>query len=298
MYYLIYKITNTVNNKIYIGAHRTNMMNDSYMGSGIYLKLAVEKYGIENFTKEILFVFDNEKEMFEKERVLVNEEFVQRNDTYNLCVGGGNYPNYEYKISEKMINFLREISPIGLEKALIKLKWLYQNDKQWRKEKIENYKKSMKKYYENNDGFFKGKKHTNETKKKIGSSNSKKQKGKRNSQYGTFWVTDGKNNKKVKCNNEIPEGFVKGRYLDKQRKFCSQCGEEYNNETDSKFCSEICKIRNIGGCVIENFDKLNFYYEKYGSINKAFLKCGILNSGAKTKRFKYIKSLMDMKNNI
>jgi hypothetical protein len=64
MFYLIYKITNNINNKIYVGSHKTKNKNDSYMGSGKYLKRAIKKYGLENFTKEILFEYNNPKEMF------------------------------------------------------------------------------------------------------------------------------------------------------------------------------------------------------------------------------------------
>ena len=53
MNYLIYKITNTVNNKIYVGCHKTQNVNDNYMGSGKILQHAIAKYGISKFTKEI-----------------------------------------------------------------------------------------------------------------------------------------------------------------------------------------------------------------------------------------------------
>lgn len=58
------------------------------MGSGLLIKRAIEKQGIENFEKEILFIFDSKEEAEFKEAEIVNEEFVQRNDTYNIAIGG------------------------------------------------------------------------------------------------------------------------------------------------------------------------------------------------------------------
>lgn len=52
MHYLIYKITNNINQKQYIGMHCTNDINDNYMGSGKFIKLAIKKYGIKSFKKK------------------------------------------------------------------------------------------------------------------------------------------------------------------------------------------------------------------------------------------------------
>ena len=84
MFYTVYKITNNLNGKYYIGMHQTKKLDDGYMGSGKLIKLAIAKHGVENFSKEILHVFDNEEDMRAKEAELV----VISEDSYNLCDGG------------------------------------------------------------------------------------------------------------------------------------------------------------------------------------------------------------------
>jgi hypothetical protein len=74
-YYTVYKTTNLINNKIYIGLHATDNINDGYLGSGIFLKKAIKKYDYKNFKKEILYVFDNKKDMITKEKEIVNEDW-------------------------------------------------------------------------------------------------------------------------------------------------------------------------------------------------------------------------------
>jgi group I intron endonuclease len=88
MFHIIYKIANLIDGKIYIGAHSTTHLDDGYMGSGKYLKRAMKIHGKQNFTKEILFVFDTKDAMFAKEAELVTEEFITTHNTYNLKVGG------------------------------------------------------------------------------------------------------------------------------------------------------------------------------------------------------------------
>jgi hypothetical protein len=87
-YYYLYQIINLVNGKKYVGVHRTNDLNDGYMGSGTVLKRAQKKYGIENFEKEILEYFENETDMFQRETEVVDADFyLERRYVQHLCRG-------------------------------------------------------------------------------------------------------------------------------------------------------------------------------------------------------------------
>lgn len=86
--YVVYRIRNKIDRKIYVGVHKTKNLNDSYMGSGKRIIRAIKKHGVENFDKKILFVFDNEVDMINMERKIVTNEFLERSDTYNITLGG------------------------------------------------------------------------------------------------------------------------------------------------------------------------------------------------------------------
>lgn len=89
MKYTVYKVTNNINKKFYIGVHSTTDPNDSYLGSGKIIKDAIAKYGKHNFHKEVLFIFDNLEDALSKEKEIVNEQFVKSEDNYNISLGGG-----------------------------------------------------------------------------------------------------------------------------------------------------------------------------------------------------------------
>jgi len=216
--YIIYKITNLINEKIYIGCHKCEDINDDYMGSGTLLKRAKEKYGIENFSKEILEVYNTSEEMFNMESQLVNEEFISRDDVYNIKLGGEG--GWDYINDHNLCNtFNRELNLILGERGRQSQKILSETDNEWVKQRSENLSVSSKKYFEDGGiNGFAGKVHSDEAKKKIGEANSKHQKGEGNSQFGKVWIysLDLKESKKIE-KEELPKyldlGWFKGRKM-------------------------------------------------------------------------------------
>lgn len=90
MRYIIYKITNLINGKIYIGKHRCKKLDDSYFGSGSVLQDAIRQYGKENFIFHLEFELHNQEEMDLLERYVVIREFVESRNNYNVSIGGPN----------------------------------------------------------------------------------------------------------------------------------------------------------------------------------------------------------------
>lgn len=87
MYHILYKITNNITSRFYIGVHTTKILNDDYFGSGLIIRNSIKKYGKENHTKEILEFFDNKTDMYSKEKEIVNENLLKNALCMNLKVG-------------------------------------------------------------------------------------------------------------------------------------------------------------------------------------------------------------------
>lgn len=83
----VYKTINLINGKIYVGVHE-GALDDNYLGSGKAIKAAIKKYGVNNFSREIIKEFVNIEEAFEFESEIVNTDFVNDDNTYNLTLGG------------------------------------------------------------------------------------------------------------------------------------------------------------------------------------------------------------------
>ena len=204
MYY-IYRITNKINSKTYIGQHKYKKLNDSYMGSGKLIKRAIKKYGVENFEKEILYsriqykatADDIERFAITKERALGKAEYNiadggqggNLGEEVNKKLRGENNHFYGKKHSEKtrrMMSEMRKGKKFGHLSEETKRKISdAQKGKHFSEERKRNISESLKGHTPWNKG------------KKTGSN-------------GTHWYNNGKINVKAK---ECPVGFVKGRLV-------------------------------------------------------------------------------------
>lgn len=89
MYGYIYKTTNLINNKFYIGKREKSSFDEKYYGSGIHLKNAINKYGIENFDREIVEWCSSRTELCERERYWIKVLNAQNPEIgYNIADGG------------------------------------------------------------------------------------------------------------------------------------------------------------------------------------------------------------------
>lgn len=202
MFYIIYKTTNLVNDKFYIGKHKTKDLNDDYLGSGKLLKRAIAKYGIDNFHKEILHVCKDEEHMNLLESILVVPD---AETNYNLCEGGHGGWGY---INRQLADVMRPKRINNLEKA--RTKDSIAKATAHASATMAATNRAGKIRYDT----FTGKSHSEEWKQRQSSIMKEKQKGSKNSQYGTCWITNDKENKKIKhqdLNAWIEQGYRKGR---------------------------------------------------------------------------------------
>lgn len=112
---IIYKTTNLINGKIYIGQSINN--DPKYLGSGVFLKNAIEKHGKENFLKEVIDVADSVDELNEKEIYWIEKyNSTDKNIGYNLCSGGKGFKIYYGKTEEQISEIHENLSKIHKEK--------------------------------------------------------------------------------------------------------------------------------------------------------------------------------------
>lgn len=204
-YHYIYKVICKISGKYYIGMHSTSDLEDGYFGSGKVLKRSLNKYGKENHTFEILEYLLDRSSLKIRERELVNESLLKDPKCMNLRIGGNGWPGRGFKIGgdncKKLNTFWKTDEGKRLRSDLLKDRW-----------KNEEYREKMINSLKGKQPFL-GKKHTKESIEKMKIAREGKQKGYSNSQYGTCWITNEKENKKIHRGDLIPEGWRLGRRM-------------------------------------------------------------------------------------
>lgn len=165
---IIYKTTNLINGKFYVGLDTKNDPN--YLGSGLLLKKAIQRYGREQFRKEILEECKTVEELRDREIFWINKLSAQNpNVGYNVADGGlggdtfTNNPN-KSQIRKK----LRKNHSAETKEKISKNNWNsktkgeghFKTGTKWTSEQREK----MIRFFEETGGPFKGKTHSLESK--------------------------------------------------------------------------------------------------------------------------------------
>lgn len=201
----IYKTTNLINNKIYIGQKKGNF-NKNYYGSGKIINKAIKKYGIENFKVELLYECKNKIELDKKEKYYIEiYNSLTKYNNYNIANGGHGDngikgKTYEEYFGEEKSKILKEKHSklsLGIKNPMHNHR--YNNEtleklSKWQKGKsyIEKYgEEKAKEILEKKKKSMIGKKHTQKTKDMMRKSqleyyknNPNRQKGENNGNYG------------------------------------------------------------------------------------------------------------------
>jgi len=223
MHYYLYKITNLTNNRYYIGVHKTKNLNDGYMGSGKVIRQAIEKYGISNFKKEILEVFDTVESMYAREREIVTEDFLSHEKVYNLRKGGNG--GFDF-ITKNKLNLTTEFLKKRADSIKLshKLKPRKYAGKKHSEETKQHISQKRKDFFENGGKHPKGmlgKKHKEETKKYVSEVLKEKssmigKKGLDHPVGGTKWYNNGV--KHLRTDKNPGEGWIEGRIFKKRKR--------------------------------------------------------------------------------
>ena len=214
MHYYLYKITNLINNKIYIGVHRTQNLNDCYMGSGKRIRHAIKEHGVENFRRDILEHFDTQEAMYAREKEVVNEDFLSLDNVYNMVLGG--HDGFKHMTHEQRVQVGRTAAKKSTHQQGSRQGGI--NASKINKElKIGIYAETYISPFVNKEHQKKGCKQAQSPEAILKRKNTRErllhQQGSKNSQYGKMWITNGAETKKIKKEDSISDGWYKGRTI-------------------------------------------------------------------------------------
>lgn len=108
-YGVVYLITNTINNKKYIGITTRNISDrfKEHCKANSYIGRAIRKYGENNFSIEVLDIAHSKEELFDLEVKYISNYNSYR-DGYNQTIGGDGaslVEDLELKLTNKQKNF-------------------------------------------------------------------------------------------------------------------------------------------------------------------------------------------------
>lgn len=206
MPYFTYKTTCVTTGDYYLGAHSTSRVEDGYLGSGKILHQSIATYGKDAHIREILSFYSTLQEMQKAEADLVTKETLSDPRCMNRRLGGGRSSRHDSNYQRSVSPFVAgTFTPEGYRSFIEGCRKGARNSKGLRK-----FNQDCR--YGTRENGFKGLQHSYDAKRAIGTKNSLKQKGIRNSQYGTFWITNHVSEQKWSDNlGPMPDGYIRGR---------------------------------------------------------------------------------------
>lgn len=106
---IIYKTTNLINGKVYIGKDKHN--NPKYLGSGKHLREAIKKYGVSNFVKEVLEECTDMDIWLEREKYWISfYNSVDMSIGYNITYGGEGGDTFSTRTYEEQMQTRKKLS--------------------------------------------------------------------------------------------------------------------------------------------------------------------------------------------
>lgn len=211
-FHFIYRTTNMVNGRHYTGLHSTDDLEDGYLGSGKRFGYELNKYGRENFKREILEFLPSRAELKAREKTIVNEEMLKDPLCLNLKLGGEG--GWDHAKNQSIAG--------KAGAAATKLKLM---DADYRKAWSERSTAANLAAYENGrvpSGAFANKQMEMVerarsapavAKRKATYIERKHQQGEHNSQFGSAWVTNGTpiKIKRDQLDEYLSRGYRQGR---------------------------------------------------------------------------------------
>ena len=240
-YGFVYITTNLINGKRYIGAKKFDSRNvwKNYLGSGKAFSNALDKYGKENFIKEIISIHYSYEELFNAEEKMIKFCNATKSDNYyNISDGqySDNWASYTEFQRKQLTDKMKERN------------YWNRKDEEAQRKQIEMKEKYLKEFSGEGNPFY-GKKHSQESLDKMSKSHKGKTCGDKNGKYWKGKISPNKGKKMSQEAKNKMSDSAKKRIINKQfnnsyyiniilnkEKYCFNC---------IKDCYDFCVINNL-----------------------------------------------------